>query len=330
MIAWRDITAGGVLLRAMVRELPQRFDNPVTIAGADFAAEDDIATAINPKGDAIIAFRRGGPQAAGRTAFVVRNSPWPFRRARTLSSSPTSAQAASVGGDGQAVVAWVRSDRVEAARVDNHGVPTKAQRVGTAREGSGVTTALSITGAGVLAWQDEDGAIRLVRRSGSPGLFSLSLPVRLGARDARVDGFSSAVDVRGRAYVAWRERRGQDRKLYVATAPVDGEFAVRQIADGKGLGVPTLTARPSAGAVVSWRSPAGWQARIAPRNGVFAAATVVSKPLDEHDQTVARAATLAGPGPRVDIFWPQTLPEASEIVGDLIYQSYDLQEPAGS
>jgi hypothetical protein len=136
--------------------------------------------------------------------------------------------------------------------------------------------------------------------------------------------------VRGRAYIAWRELRGQNRRLFVATAPVDGEFRVTQIASGSGIGVPTLAARPSAGAVVSWRSPAGWQARIAPRNGVFAAATVISKPLDEHDQTVARAATLAGPGPRVDIFWPQTMPEAPEIVGDLIYQSYDLQEPAGS
>ena len=44
---------------------------------------------------------------------------------------------------------------------------------------------------------------------------------------------------------------------------------------------------------MSWRSPGGWQARIAARNGVFAAATTVSKPLDEQDQKVVRAAAIA-------------------------------------
>ena len=222
-------------------------------------------------------------------------------------------------------MAWIRSKRVESARIGGDGSISKTQVIGHA-SGAGLTTALSPVGAGVVAWQDEDGAVRVVRRS-QPGRFSLSLPVRLGSRDALVDGFSSAVDIRGRAFVAWRERRGQQRALYAATAPVGGEFRVTQLVSGKSLGIPSMAARPSAGAVVSWRSPAGWQARIAARNGAFAAVTTVSKPLDEEDQKVARAAALAGPGARVDLFWPQATPEQTDSPGDFIYGSFDLQEP---
>ena len=189
-----------------------------------------------------------------------------------------------------------------------------------------MTAALSFSGAGVIAWRDEGGAIRLVRRS-SPGRYSSSLPVRLGSKGANVDGFTSAVDDRGRAFVAWRERRGADRRLFCATAPVGGEFRVTELASGKELGVPSVVARPSGGAVVSWRSPAGWQARLAPRNGVFADTQTVSKPLTANDRTVARAATIAGPDVRVDLFWPQTQEETPEIAGDLIYQSFDITVP---
>ena len=55
--------------------------------------------------------------------------------------------------------------------------------------------------------------------------------------------------------------------------------------------------------------------------------TTVSKPLAEEDQKVARAAALAGPGTRVDLFWPQATPEQTDSPGDFIYGSFDLQEP---
>ena len=69
-----------------------------------------------------------------------------------------------------------------------------------------------------------------------------------------------------------------------------------------------MAARPSAGAVVSWRSPAGWQARIATRNGVFAATTPSPSRSTAQDQKVARAARSPAPAPRVDLFWPQIEP----------------------
>ena len=227
------------------------------------------------------------------------------------------------------MIAWIRSQRVEAVRVTGAGKATKAQRLGRALVSGGVTAALNLRGAGVIAWRGSDGAIRLVRRS-SPGRFSSSLPVRLGSKGSRVDGFSSAVDDRGRAFVAWRERRGADRRVFCATGPVGGEFRVTELVSGKELGVPSVAARPSGGAVVSWRSPAGWQARLAPLSGVFADTQTVSKPLIAQDRTVARAATIAGPDVRVDLFWPQTQDENPEIAGDLIYQSYDITvaEPA--
>jgi hypothetical protein len=328
LIAWRLGAAGGSTLRALVRETPVPFSSEVTVtvAGASFAPTSDISAAMNPSGDAIVAFRRGSAIARGRTGFAFRNSGSRFTTARTLSPSATSSHVAAIGGDGSSVIAWIRSRRVEAVRVTGAGEATRPQRLGRALVTGGVTAALNFRGAGIVAWRGEDGAIRLVRRT-TPGPFSSSLPLR-ESKGSIVDGFSSAVDERGRAYVAWRERRGATRRVFSAAGPVDGKLSVTELVSGKELGVPSVAARPSGGAVVSWRSPAGWQARIAGTNGVFADTQTVSKPLIAQDRTVFRAATIAGPGERVDLFWPQTheeIPgETPHLTGDLVYQSYDI------
>ncbi len=325
LIAWRDMPApGGPRIRAVVRDSPLGFGEPVTIADGDFAPTSEVSAAVNASGSAIVAFRRGSGRTAGRTGFAWRRPAGVFSSPRTLSPSATSSHAAVIGDDGASVVGWIRGTKVEALRVGGDGKPTKVQRLGSARASGGLGASLSTGGAGVLAWQDGDGAIRVVRRS-VPGRFSVSLPVRTGSNKSRIDGLSCAVDDRGRAFVAWREQIGADRRIYATTAAAGGEFKIRRIADGKEIGVPSLTARPGGGAVVTWRQPEGWQARLAPRNGVFAAAVAVSKPLGAADRTVARSPALAGPGERVDMFWPQTEP-TPDIPGDVVYQSFEVQD----
>jgi hypothetical protein len=328
LIAWRQSAAGGSTLRALIRETPVPFSTAVMIAGTSFSPTSDISAAMNPGGDTIVAFRRGSASARGRTGYAFRNSGASFTRARTLSASATTSHVAAIGGDGSSVIAWIRGRRVETVRVTGAGKATRPTRLGRALVTGGVTAALNFRGAGVIAWRGEDGAIRLVRRT-TPGPFSSSRALR-ESKGSIVDGFSSAVDDRGRAYVAWRERRGATRRVFAAAGPVGGRFTVTELANGKELGVPSLAARPSGGAVVSWRSPGGWQARIAGLNGVFADTQTVSKPLIAEDRTVVRAATIAGPGERVDLFWPQTRTpeEALQLPGDLVYQSYDITAAA--
>lgn len=325
LIAWRELLAGGdAQVRALVREYPMGFGVPVTIAGTEFAPTGELSAAVNGSGSAVVAIRRGSGRTRGRTVVAWRGAAAAFSRPRTLSPSATSSHVAAIGDDGASIVGWIRGTRVEALRIGGDGKPTKVQRLGTARAAAGMTAALSVSGAGVLAWQDRDGAVRLVRRS-APGRFSVSLPVRIGSRRALVDGMTSVVDDRGRAFVAWRERTGTELRSYVTTAPVGGEFRITRLASGKAIGVPSLAARPGGGAVVTWRSPEGWHARLAPRSGVFAAAIAVSKPLEAPDRSVARASALAGPGERVDLFWPQAETSAPQLGGDLLYQSFEVE-----
>ena len=82
---------------------------------------------MNAGGDAIVAFRRGSASARGRTGFAFRNTGSSFTRARTLSPSATTSHAAAIGGDGASVIAWVRSRRVEAVRIDGAGNATKGK-----------------------------------------------------------------------------------------------------------------------------------------------------------------------------------------------------------
>ena len=302
----------------MVRETPQRFESPVTIAGADFGAarrhrrrdqpgrrRDRRVPARRPAGDRAHRLRLADlagqvPARAHADAERDERQGGVDRRRRRARSSRGSARR-----------------KVEAARVDDDGIATKAQRVGTrARERRPDDRALA----------DRRRRHRLAGRgrrdprscgAAPPGRFSLSLPVRLGAHDARVDGFSSAVDVRGprvrrlaRAARAGPQAATSRPRPSAASSghPARLRQGPRRADAGRAAerrrGRLVALARRLAGA---HRSRAAASSR---------AATTVSKPLDEHDQKVARAAALAGPGARVDLFWPQTTPDAPDVVGD--------------
>ena len=74
--------------------------------------------------------------------------------------------------------------------------------------------------------------------------------------------------------------------------------------------------------------------RVAGTHRFREAASSRRRPRSPSRSTTATRPSLARPrsparAPRVDLFWPQTTPDAPDVVGDLIYQSYDLQEPIG-
>ena len=52
-------TPGGPRIRAVVRDSPLGFGEPVTIADGGFAPTSDVSAAVNASGSAIVAFRRG-------------------------------------------------------------------------------------------------------------------------------------------------------------------------------------------------------------------------------------------------------------------------------
>ncbi len=330
LVVWREVLPDGTArLFALTREPPLRFAGPLAVAGADLSPRADPSASVNASGDALVAFRIGRGKSAGRTAFALRRSPRGIGRPRTLSAGASGKPVAAIGDDGSSVVAWIRGGHVESRRLDSSGKALSTQRLGNATADVSISTAVNHKGAGVIAWQDDDGAIRSVRRA-APGPFSSSRRVRAVSRTARVDGLATGVDARGRTFVAWRERTSSTRRVLAASAVDGGAFKTTSLASGQQLGAPSLTMRPGGGAIVSLRSPTGWQARIAPRSGVFTDAMTVSRALFGGDLVVARAATLAGPTNRVDLVWPQA-GDPPDPSGFLIYQSFQDEEaaPAG-
>lgn len=324
LIAWRAPLGGGATtLTVLLREPPQPFALPITIAGADLSPRAGVSVAINASSTALVAFRIGRGSRSSRVTAATRIAPRSFGRPRVLSASPSGSPVTAVGGDGASVVAWIRSRRVEARRFDASGLLRPVERLGRARFNEGISAALGKSGAGLIAWQDSKAAIRAVRR-GAPGTFAGARLVRAVRSGARVDGLSTAVDDRDRVYVAWRETRSSSRRVLVAAAPKGGPFTFTQLASGSGLGAPSLAARPGGGAAVAWRAPTAWQARVAPASGVFTAVNPVSRALAGIDSSFARAALIAGPDIRVDLFWPQ---RAVDDAQTQIYQSSDETAP---
>lgn len=327
LIAWREVLEGRAQsVRAVMRDAAPGFSEPFTAVGPENGADGELSVTVNGSGDALIAFRRTVGRNPGRTGYVWRRSGGDFERPRAISPSRTSSHAVSLAGPGGGgVIAWTRGSKVESVRISGAGDTTKRQTLGRAKRSGAprITAALNKDGAGVIAWQDDDGAVRLVRRS-LPGRFSVSLPVRVGSKDAIVEGLTSAIDDRGRAYVAWRERRPSERRVYLAAAPSGERFKVTRLALADDLSIPSLAARPGGGVVAAWRAALGWRARLASAKGALAATATVSRDLvNPSDRTVPRAVTIAGPDGRVDLFWPQSEDGIAGVDGDLLYQSFD-------
>lgn len=309
------------LLTAIAREPGEEFAGPpATVANGSYGRLGEPAVAISDAGAAIVAVRAvGGRSGNGRVLYSFRPAGAPFQRTVVLSPSDAPKPAVAQAPDGWPVIAWVNGSRAYAARLNDVGQRSSAQRIGAARRRSPITAAVGRGGDGVIAWVDDEGYLRLVRRS-APGTFSWSLPIHR-APGARMTDLGAAVDPLGRAFVSWRETQGSTRRVYVAQAPIGGSFRLTRLATGAELGRPVITARPDGGAAVAWPAPAGWQAKTttAARWGRTAKVSAV---LNGDDREGLHASLIAGPALRVELVWRQ-LGEAEPMTGPVVYAASD-------
>lgn len=309
------------LLTAIAREPGLEFEGPpATVASASHGQLGEPAVAISDSGATIVAVRAvGGRSGNGRVVYSFRPAGAPFQRTVVLSPSDAPKPAVAQAPDGWPVIAWVNGSRAYAARLNDVGQRSSAQRIGAARRGSPIAAAVGRGGDGVVAWIDDDGYLRLVRRS-APGTFSWSLPIRR-APGWRMTDLGAAVDPRGRAFVTWRETKGSTRRVYVAQAPVGGSFSVTRLATGSELGRPLVAARPDGGAAVAWPAPAGWQAKTTTA-AKWSRTAKVSAALNGDDREGTNASLIAGPGLRVELVWRQ-LGDAEPMTGPVVYAASD-------
>ena len=311
---------GASLLSALVREPGDEFGEPATIAGGTVGRIDAPAVTIADNGAALIAFHAsGGRSGSGRVLYDFRAPGGPFTRLATLATSDGTTPSAAQGDDGWPVIAWTNKSRAYVSRIGDTGLATAPQRIGPARRGSPIVSAIGHGGDGVVAWIDDEGYLRLVRRS-APGAFSASLPIHR-AKGQHLSDLAAAVDPKGRAFVTWRETRGTARQIVLAQAPIGGSFKIVTLAKGADIGRPVATARPDGGAAVAWPTPAGWQT-VTSTAAKFGTASKVSGALTGDDRTGAQASLIAGPGPRVELVWRQ-LGDVAPDTGPMVFAASD-------
>ena len=281
-----------------------------------------------PGGDAIVAFTRGGPRRPGAPPSshdLARAVP---ARA-TLTPSATSAEAASIGGDGAAVVAWIRSTkrRVRADRQPRRRHEVAARRHG-ARERRPDDRALA----------DRRGRARLAGRGRRD-------PARTAQRPRPLLALASGQarrPRRARRRLQLRRRRPRPRVRRLARAARPGPQALRRDRTGRRRvrASPSWSparasacrrsprgrapARSSHGA----RRPAGRRASLRGaassrrRRPSPSRSTITTRPSPARPRSPAPARASTSSGRRR----LPTRPTSSAIC---IYQSYDLQEPVG-
>jgi len=311
---------GSSLLTALVRQPDEEFAAPAVVAGGNVGTIDEPAVAIADNGSALVAFHAsGGRSGSGRVLYSFRVPEGRFSRVVALATSDGLAPAAAQADDGWPVVTWTNKSAAYVSRIGDTGRPTAPQRLGPARRGAPITAAIGHGGDGVVAWIDDAGYLRLVRRS-APGAFSASLPIHR-AKGQTMSDLASAVDPLGRAFVTWRETQGTTTRVLVAQAPIGGSFKITTLAKGADLGRPVVTARPDGGAAVAWPAPAGWQA-VTSTAAKFGSQSKISDALTGDDRNGAQAALIAGPGTRVELVWRQ-LGDIEPNTGPIVFAASD-------
>jgi hypothetical protein len=335
VISFRVGGTDGDQVAALIRDPGETFGPAKRILSTAYGWLSDPVPAISPNGTIAVAFATQkahssdpvtpGPRPAavtrGHPSVIVRVAGDPWSRIRVLAATTTAPPVVAVGSDDRPLVAWTRGARVEATVLAEDGHIGPVRRVGTARAGSRIAVAAGARGRAAIAWADANRIVRVARRSGTR--FARARRVQQGGASS-VGGLTTAIDDRGRVFVAWRDGTDAAGSIVVAQAGVKGPFQISTIATGAALGDPAISARPGGGAIVAWRAPSGWTAAPATPKGVFAPPTAVSAALGPGDETLRVPAIFAGPATSFDLIWRQNLVNVP-VPGPAILSAYGDQ-----
>ena len=294
-IAWRvDVPRHYSAIDVAMRDPGGTLGQPVQIAGPEAGGVRHPALAIDPAGDALLAYhvatsathlnRAGGIAIARRTAGGAFSQPTVVDRA--LSSAP----AVALGPDGTGIVAWAHDHGVYGVSVDAGGRLGKVKRIASPGSVTSLVAAAGRDGAATLAWIGHHavGKGRTARTSrdvhtiGRRAGHTFAAVGTVASTTDYVRSVSIAADDSGRVTLAWgREHFGDDHSIgtngvtsaVLATTATAGERfpAPRTVAAGGRLYRGTLALTAAEGRVaMSW----GFQAA---RND-FGVQVVVGRP----------------------------------------------------
>ena len=342
-VAWRvDKPRAYSAIAVAMRDPGATLSEPTEIAGADAGGVRHPALAIDPAGDALLAYntdtRKVHLSLAGAIAIAHRDARGSFSEPQIVDPTPSSAPAVAIGRDGTGVVAWSHSRRVYVVSVAADGTIGMVKRIASPDGVKSLVAAAGEGGAATVAWVNHRAGTGPRPRS---TYFVRALVRAAGHAFAGVDTVASSSDyVRGvgigtdedgRVTLAWApEHFGQDRSvgengvtsaILATTAPAGKPFPAARVVAKRGgrYLTPPDVAAANGRVALAWGSTAG-------RRDVSVQAAVGPAGAIGPPQTVA-ARTL-----KQSIFGPQPLIQAtlapSGTVTVLYVQPTEMPPPA--
>jgi hypothetical protein len=281
-IAWRvDVPRRYSGIDVAVREPGGILGQPVEVTGPDAGGVRHPALAIDPAGDALLAYHVGTSAThlnrGGGIAIVRRSAGGAFSRPVVVDRALSSAPAVALGPDGTGIVAWTHDHGVYAVSVDADGRLGKVKRIASPGSVISLVAAAGRDGAATLAWigRHTVGTGRTARHRrdvqaiGRSAGHTFAAVRSVASTTDYVRSLRIAADDGDQVTLAWsREHFGEDHSIgtngitsaVLATTASAGERfpAPRTVASGGGLYRATPTVTAARGRVaMSWGFQAG-------------------------------------------------------------------------
>jgi hypothetical protein len=155
-IAWRvDVPRHYSAIDVATRDPGGTLGQPVQIAGPEAGGVRHPALAIDPAGDALLAYHVGTSAThlnrGGGIAIARRSAGGAFSRPTVVDRALSSAPAVALGPDGTGIVAWAHDHGVYAVSVDAGGLGT-VKRIASPGSVTSLVAAAGRDGGATLAW----------------------------------------------------------------------------------------------------------------------------------------------------------------------------------
>jgi len=228
-IAWRvDKPRTYTGIAVAMRDPGGTLSEPTTIADADAGGVRHPALAIDPAGDALLAYNTATNEVhlnmRGAIAIAHRDRGGSFSEPKVVDRTPSSAPAVAIGRDGTGVVAWSHDQRVYAVSADADGGIGKVKRIASPGGVAKLVAAAGEDGAATLAWvshhpvgKGRSARTRYdVRALGRTAGRAFGGVVTVASTTDFVRSVAVAADEQARVTLAWgRENFGEDRSVGV-------------------------------------------------------------------------------------------------------------------
>ena len=344
-IAWRvDSPRKYTGIAVAMRDPGGTLSEPIQVAGADAGGARYPALAIDPAGDALLAYNNATATAhlnmRGAISIAHRDAGGAFSTPKIVDHTASTAPAVAMGSDGSGIVAWTHSRRVYAVSVATDGSIGKVKSFASPAGVGSLVAAAGSDGAATVAWASHRAVggrtprtryyVRALSR-GAGRAFGAAEVVATTPdyiREIRI-----ATDENGRSTLAWTEDhyarapsvrdKANASTVRCATAMVGGPFsAAREVAAHRTyhLGTPDVAAAGGRVAL-AWgldaiRHEFGVQAAIGPagRPGSLQAVVAARQQRDYYRNPAAVTAAL-DPAGTATVLYEEPVEGANGPVG---------------